>query len=178
MIDIHLITVSTLAIYILVGIFFFIIPPILYIFLSKHKKALYIIFSILFILYIIILLVGVFGSIQKNDDTTTISLIFDNSLWAKGNFAIASSSAFNILVNLVLLFPLGEYIAIICKKPILKTILISFACAFMIEFLQFLLPVSRTTELLDLILNTISGILGTLYILLIKYLSKLIQNKK
>ena len=64
------------------------------------------------------------------------------------------------------------------KNMFLKTILISFVLSFIIEFLQFILPVYRTTEVFDIVTNTISGIIGFVYFYFVYFITKKVRNKK
>ena len=163
-----LFNINTILLYALCGICFFVCAPIILLVFRKHKKTLYIISNVLLILYILILSIGVFGQITIKENNTIILIHFDNTLWLNGTFIFASQSAFNATVNTFLLFPLGQYIALKSKHPILQSIVWSFIVSTIIELLQFVLPIDRTTEILDIILNTISGLLGAIYILLIQ----------
>ena len=64
------------------------------------------------------------------------------------------------------------------KNMFLKTILISFVLSFIIEFLQFILPVYRTTEVFDIVTNTISGIIGFVYFYFVYFITKKVRSKK
>ena len=63
-----------------------------------------------------------------------------------------------------MMFPVGFLVYIFSKKHrFIKTILIALILSFVIEFYQFMLPISRTTELTDLLFNGLSGIISAIY---------------
>ena len=64
-----------------------------------------------------------------------------------------------------MLFPIGFIVHVFCKNhKFLKTILYSFLISLFIENYQFILPISRTTELTDLLFNTLGGVLSAKFI--------------
>ena len=74
-----------------------------------------------------------------------------------------------------MLFPIGAFVlSQTQKKTLLKTILTALLVSVIIEFLQFALPINRTTELFDIVLNTLSGVIGYAYFyLLLKVFKKM-----
>ena len=71
------------------------------------------------------------------------------------DYAIINSIGMNIL----LFVPLGMFLYIFTKSEFLTTVL---ACLFsiFIEFLQYMLPIGRISNVDDVILNTVGGIIG------------------
>ena len=139
------------------------VPPIILLFLQKHPKTIKIITIILAVIYAILLIIGTTARVYVSG--TNLVIRYPNSAdWFSMHFAVFNKGKANILVNLALLFPIGPVVYVFSKShPFLKTVLISFAISLIIETYQFILPIFRTTELADLILNTISGTLSAIY---------------
>jgi len=144
-------------------IFFYLIYPILMFKLIKNRRVLKIIGIVSFFIYILILCCLVFGEVIIKDNFILLN-IKTSYVWFKLNFIIANFAKLNVIYNLIMLFPVAAFVFSITKKRVLlKTIIISFLISFLIELFQFILPVDRTTELFDLLTNTVSGIIGFFY---------------
>lgn len=163
---------------ILFTILFFIFPTLMIIIFFNKKRVLKIVGLVAFILYCLLLSVLVFGKISITKQYVIIS--FENTIpWFSLNFIWANFGKTNVIYNLIMLFPVAAFVISQTDKNIfLKTILISFVLSFIIEFLQFILPVYRTTEVFDIVTNTISGIIGFAYFYFIYFIAKKIRNKK
>jgi glycopeptide antibiotics resistance protein len=161
----YLFAINLKLAYIITFIFLFIVPIVIE--LLKRKKFLIITYLIIFLLA---LFLGVFTNVKISSDSVSFSLLITNHWFNTNNFTIAYFSTFAILVNLFLLFPFGYIYPSLSKKKVkfYQVLLAGFILAFSIEFLQFVLPIVRYPEVLDVINNTISVILGYLYYLLIK----------
>lgn len=161
----YLFAINLKLAYIITFIFLFIVPIVIE--LLKRKKFLIITYLIIFLLA---LFLGVFTNVKIGSDSVSFSLLITNHWFNTSNFTIAYFSTFAILVNLFLLFPFGYIYPSLSKKKVkfYQVLLAGFILAFSIEFLQFVLPIVRYPEVLDVINNTISVILGYLYYLLIK----------
>lgn len=139
------------------------LPTILLFALKNHQKALKICTIILMIIYFSLLFIGTSFSVTVKSGNLVIAPNF-NKEWFSLNFVACNLSSTNILVNLALLLPTGFIVYIFAKKHrFLKTILFAFLLSLFIEFYQFVLPVSRATELTDIILNTLSGVISAIY---------------
>lgn len=158
---------------ILLSIFFMVILPSIAIFIFiNNKRLLKILGIVFFIVFLIILLILTLGNVKITYSSVILSFVTNNS-WFSLDFAFANFNKQNILLNTFMLFPVGAFvISINTKHSFIKTILISLVISLIIETLQFVLPVDRTTEILDLILNTISGIIGYGYFYLVNKFSK------
>lgn len=157
---------------------FFIFPTLMIIIFFNNKKVLKIVGLTTFITYCLLLSVLVFGKVSITK--TYVSVNFDNTIpWFSLNFLWANFGKTNVLYNLIMLFPVSAFVfSQTQEKTFLKTILISFVLSFIIELLQFILPVYRTTEVFDIITNTASGVIGYLYFYFVNYLAKKIREKK
>lgn len=151
-----------LKIVFVISLFFLFIVPILLKFISK--KWLYITYLII---YTIILILGVFLDVSISDSSVKLSILFTNK-WANNNLSFFYINSISILINLFLLFPYGFFLPLISNKfTFLKLIIIGLFMSLFVEILQFLLPIIRYPEVLDVINNVISVILGYIYYLLI-----------
>lgn len=140
-----------------------IVPPVVLFFFKNKPKTIKIITIILGIVYAVLLIIGTTAKVYMNGANVVIS--YPNSdKWFSLHFAIFNTGKANILVNLALLFPVGLIVSVFSKnRRFVKTILISLVISILIELFQFILPIHRTTELADVILNTLSGLLSALY---------------
>lgn len=144
-------------------IFFFILP-ILFEFIENKKPYLIIYLTI----YFCILILGVFTSVTLTSSRIYFDLLITKN-WASNKLTIANFSPPLVIINLFLLFPLGYTYTRLSKSKsaFYKLIFLGFLVSLFIEFCQFLLPIVRYPEVLDVLNNTISVILGCLYCLLI-----------
>lgn len=67
----------------------------------------------------------------------------------------------SLIMNVLLFVPFGFFLYLITRKEFLTTVAASLT-SILIEALQFILPVGRVTNIDDVILNTIGGIIGML----------------
>lgn len=67
----------------------------------------------------------------------------------------------SLLMNVILFVPFGFFLYLLSRKEFLTTVA---AClmSISIEVLQFILPIGRVTNIDDVILNTVGGIIGML----------------
>ncbi len=145
-------------------IFLFIIPIFLFIF-SKKRRLFYILYLLL---YSLLLFFGVLLEVKIYNHIITFSLTITEA-WFDKNISLAFFDPLSILINLFLLFPYGVIIPkLTYKRQLIKVIITCIVVSIYIEFLQFSLPIKRSCELLDILNNLISGILGYLYYLLLR----------
>ena len=140
-----------------------VLPTILVISLKNHPKALKICTICLMCCYFIILFIGTTFKIGLKNNTVSISADFSKE-WFSMSFLLYSFKPVNLTINIALLFPLGFIVYYFANDhKFLKTILYTFLLSLFIEFYQFMLPIKRTTELTDLLFNTLGGVLSALY---------------
>lgn len=152
-------------------IFAFIFPIFL---VFKSKRLLNIIYLIG---YSIILFLGLFLDVKINYSSIYINLYFDNK-WFNSPFIVASFSPLSLLINLFLLFPITSILPLLFKNiTYIKIIILGFLTSLTIEFIQFALPINRYPELLDILNNTISAILGYIYYLILKSIRSGVNDK-
>lgn len=157
--NIHLFTINLYFCFFLSFIFLFIIPLLL-----KNKFQYIIYISI----YSIFLLFGVLTKTNISDNTISFNLLITNS-WFNNYPILAYFEHLTIIINLFLLFPIGFTLPLLLNKiNITKPLLIGSIFSLSIEIFQFLLPIKRSPEVLDILTNTMSSILGFYYFLLTK----------
>lgn len=149
----------------------------LFILFVNNKKLITIIATILFCIYLSVLIVGVFS----NDGNFKNLSFVASCKWAAKQISWSPipKTISDFLINIIMLMPIGLYIGAICKKPLLKSIIIGFSIGLFIETMQFVLPISRSPQLSDMLLNGISAILGCLYMMFIMWIKhKKIKEKQ
>ncbi len=141
----------------------FILPTILVLCLKNRPKVLKICAICLMIAYFIVLFIGTTFNVSLKKGNLSISADFTKD-WFSMRFLLYSFKPVNLTINVALLFPLGFIVYSFAKEnKFIKTILFSFLLSLFIELYQFVLPISRTTELTDLFFNTFGGMLSALY---------------
>ena len=152
---------------------FMVVLPTIFVFALKNKpNILKPIISVMFAIYLCLLFVGTMTWFGKSGDTITLTFDFSTVSWFSSYFLWGSFGKLNILINISMFFPIGFVVFTFAKKhPFLKTILLAFGISLAIELLQFILPIYRNTEIFDLFLNTMSGLISATYCLIIQKLS-------
>lgn len=160
-----------ITVYILLIVFLMLIlPTILIVGLKQHQRALKICAIILSVIYFTLLFIGTTFKVYIENNNLVVYPDFTKE-WFSLNFLFSNFSLTNILVNLALLFPIGFIVFVFANKhKFLKTILFSFLISVLIELYQFVLPVSRATELTDILFNTLSGVISAVYCYLLEKL--------
>lgn len=166
----------TLAVIIFL-ILFLVFPTLMIVVFFNNKKVLKIVGIVCFVLYCVALACLVFGRVSIKNNVA--SLTFEtNSKWFSSYFIWGSFGKTNVIYNLIMFFPVSAFIISQTKNKIfLKTLLTSFIMTIIIESFQFILPIVRNTEVLDIVLNTISGIIGYLYFKVVYFVAKKIREK-
>jgi glycopeptide antibiotics resistance protein len=161
---------------ILSSILMVVLPTIILFAFKKHKKALKITAVIFAVVYFILLFIGTTFKFKVKGDFVFINADFSYD-WFSMRFLPYSFSRRNIIINLAMFFPIGFLVYIFSKKHrFLKTIIFAFLLSLFVEFYQFALPVSRTTELTDVLFNTLSGIISSIYCYFLTKLGFFIEN--
>lgn len=162
--EVFLLSIKLEICYCLMIFLFFIIP----FFIAKLKNK-YFTFSYMFIYYLF-LIIGVLFKVTFDSSKVYISLLYTKT-WFNNSFSLAFLDPLSVILNILLLFPIGFTFPIFNKyHSYKKIILFSFFVSLSIEILQFSLPIQRYPELLDILNNTFSGILGYQYYFIINTL--------
>ena len=162
--------------------FLYVVCPIILRMLINKKRANTILSFVLLLLFLFVLCLGVFTNCSVTYPTIKISFE-TNELWANEYilFNIFNLTCFDLLVNSVMLLPFGVIFTLFyyyknpnfsVKKLFLWLFFIGLACGLFIETMQFILPIERTIQLSDVLLNTISCFIGGLYFILLLQIKK------
>lgn len=156
--------INTILIIIL-GIISYVVVPFL-ILLIKNKKLKNALSITCLVFFVAILLIGVWGKIDITKSYTQITFDFSGQ-WCdktiKWNFS--NISTFDLVINLVMLFPIGIFAFHYMPKlkawqKLLLLLPIGILCGTTIELSQYILPIPRSVQLSDVVFNTISIFTG------------------
>ncbi|MGN0787510.1 MAG: VanZ family protein [Candidatus Onthoplasma sp.] len=159
-------TINTMLVLIL-GVFCYFFLPFIILSCFKNEKIKKIIAIILLSLFIVILLVGTWGKLEIGKDVVRINFDFSGKFCDKKiNFSFNNLQPFDIIVNLIMMIPIGMFVVMLYNKNFVKMmfllLIVGFLSGFFIEFTQFVLPIQRNVQLSDVIFNMISVIMGGL----------------
>ncbi len=157
---------------VVIAVFAYVVLPSIMVILVKDKSKVKILTVILTILYAIVLVIGVTSKVVFDAKHVVIKFEYGTDWCNKFiNWNIFSGTLGDIAINIVLLFPLGATINVFSKgslgKIVLKCAIVGCVIGLLIECSQFVFPVTRSVQLSDVILNTLSTVLGGLYYYLI-----------
>ena len=166
------------------AIAFYIVIPIIIMFIIKNKKTLFYIATALLGLFVIALVLLTLFDVSVTSEVVTINAHFDGAWCNKTiHLSLLYGGIRDVIINSIMLAPIGSYVVIYnyCfdkKHGLIKALLVGLIVGFSIEALQFILPVSRSVQLRDMLLNAFSATLGAaLYILLIKLRNIILKTK-
>ncbi|MBP3431993.1 MAG: VanZ family protein [Clostridia bacterium] len=123
---------------------------------------------VFFCLYLVVLFIGVFAELDINSSVVSFKFDFVGTWCSKTiNFTFSNITTFDLVINLVMLIPVGMFVFYLSinKKPMTKIILLlafGLLAGVFIETLQFILPIQRSVQFSDAILNMISTLIGGL----------------
>ncbi len=143
----------------------------------NHPKLLNILPKIMLVMYSLLLVV-----------LTTFTIDFTNGFnmflnlkgdwFSKDLLTSLQTTTPDLILNTAMMLPIGYGVSHITKnnsaKKAINSVAISLALSLGIEFLQFMLPISRVPSVLDVILNSASGLIGAGAYLTV---NKIINNK-
>ena len=128
--------------------------------LLKNKRVIKSLFIILTIFYSIVVLIGVLTNIQLGE---TIYIAKSVDINRTFNFSPITRNVRDITINICMLAPLGFLLGgIINKYKVIKSVTFGLILSIFIEVMQYILPIGRNAQLTDIILNTISALIGVL----------------
>lgn len=149
-----------------VFIFYIIVPILIWIFArnSRVGKLLTITFGVLFA---IILFFGITSKIYFVDSYAFVTIDFSANWCDKLiNFGLGNLDKVDLLINIVMLIPIGLLVVYFNKKSLINKMLVLVGVGLfsgvVLETLQFVLPVYRSVQLSDALLNVLSVVLGGL----------------
>lgn len=157
-------TISTILILILGVLSFFVLP--FGIWCIKNEKVKNILTICFFCLYLGVLFCGVFGKLSIGEKVVKIDFDFGGQWCAKTiRWSPTNIGTFDLVINLVMLFPVGMIIFYFVRKKkwwarLLCLIGFGLLTGLLIETCQFILPVPRSVQLSDALLNMTSAFVG------------------
>jgi len=164
---------------IVLSMFYFIVPILILVFVNNDRK-----YSQLKRIYLSLFFIALFfGVFCKIDITNEIIFIgFDLSGCFFNKLIITKFPKFklDIIINLLMLMPIGEFVfldKIKNRKKYTVFTALSFGIfiGFVIELLQFMLPVVRIVQISDIIYNGISVLLGYILFAIFFYIKEIIN---
>lgn len=162
---------------VIISLLFLVFPTLSMIVFFNNKKVLKILGTLFFIIYLLGLATLVLSKVIVSKNIIKINFETDNK-WFNIYFLWADFGKANILLNIVMLFPVSAFLFSQSYKNIfLKTIIICFIISVSIEFFQFVLPINRCTEIFDILLNILSGIMGYIYFKIVYIINKKVREK-
>lgn len=143
-------------------VIFFAVLPLIFLFSFKQEKHIKIAFSILLILYVVILCVGVFWDVKiKNGVISISSVIVPEDAQKHFNCSFLANRKSDFFINILMFIPFGFLLgSLFNKQRVLKTSSIGLIATIMIEFVQYFMPSVRSAQLSDIILNFLSCLIG------------------
>ena len=166
---------------------FYVAVPLVVLFCVKDDKKFRRVMWILLSLFFAVLFVGVLGKIDINQTWMNIGFDFSGELCQKTINWTFKTTKLDRVINLLMLMPIGEAVCIFSKRKNIKwgfviAVLCGALIGGLIETLQFVLPVSRSVQISDVVFNMISSAIGYLFVSVVYYLAMgikcLIHNKK
>lgn len=159
----------------------FFVLPVLLVCLIKNKKVLNTIIWSVFGFYLLCLILGVWAKVGITRTKITISLDYSYGFCSESiRWGFNRLGFFDVWINLVMLIPVGVMLAFYSKKNFVKTLcwslVIGLLLGFVIEAVQFILPVKRYIQLSDVVFNSISVVLGVLFGWILRCMAKQKSN--
>ena len=172
--------ISILIVVIAFVLFYIVLPLIIYL-LARKTKVGKIIVVICSVLFGIVLFFGITSRVSIADKIVVIDFDYTNKWFNKTiNFNIFDIDKIDFIINISMLVPIGLVVIYFNKRKLLNKLLMLTLIGLMIglalETLQYILPVYRTVQLSDIILNifsvVIGGVCGIVYDLIFNKLKK------
>lgn len=155
-----------MSIYIVISLIFvyYAIIPIVLNCLTTKKWA----YWIYLLLFVPVLVCGVFGKVTIGKTVTLTFERYDNFFDKAFNFYPFTKDFGDIVINIFMLVPIGISVYnLFNKQKLVRALLFGLGAGCFIEIMQLILPIARSPQLSDIILNGISGLLGGVYAMVI-----------
>ena len=145
------------------GLTFIIIPLLLSFILKRNKSVLKFCMFVLLLDYLAVLAIFTLVDARLSYPNLILSSCRSHTMMQM-NFVFWGNGLFNYLSNLSMFLPLGIFIFNLKRENKFScTILSAFLISTIIEILQFVLPICRTTEFADIVLGTVSGLASAMF---------------
>ncbi len=168
---------TTIAI-IIAAVCVIVVPTVLLLAIKSDKKI-KVITYIAISLFFVVLACGVLGKISIGKDVVSVSFDFSNYWADKAIHWDFNIDKTDLLLNIFMLIPIGAFSVVRLKNKklsILFGLILGLLTGFVIESVQYILPVYRSVQLSDIVLNGISGLIGAIYYYLVYLLRQKIHK--
>ena len=165
-----------------VFVFYLIVPLFIWLFARSSKVGKILTITML-IMYAVILFFGITSRIVIDNKFAIVSLDYSANWCDKTiNFSLLKIDKIDLLINIVMLIPIGLTIVYFNNKSIVSKfvvlVIVGVVVGVSLETIQFILPVVRSVQLSDVLLNTFSVVLGGIIGLLYNFVTCRIKRKK
>lgn len=163
------ISIVLVAVALVVG--YLILPIIIWAFARNSKLGKWLTFGMLLV-FLVVLFFGITSEIGFTKEYATIKVNFTSRWFSKKiNWSLSGIQKVDFLINIFMLIPIGLFAIYISRKTfmqkLLTCLLVGLMCGVLLETIQFVLPVVRSVQLSDVLLNAISvvigGVMGVVY---------------
>ena len=163
------------------GIIIYFIVPI-FLWFNKGKKSTKIIVDILFGVYLVVLFLGVTCRVSFDSVSTHIDFDYSGEWMSKKfNWSFSKIGGSDLIINLIMLIPIGLYVTFVSKNISCVSIIVSLVIGLMlglgIELMQYALPVPRSPQITDILLNGCSVCFGALWGWVLNVITGFIKKK-
>ena len=156
--------IPTVLVVISLILFYVIIPLLIWILVrdSRLGKIIVIVFTILFG---VVLYFGITSRVVIDRDFVLLDIDYSGNWCDKTiNLKVFSVDIIDLIINILMLIPIGLVVSYFVKSKITNKLVVSAVVGVVIgvllETMQFVLPVYRSVQLSDAILNTVSVVIG------------------
>jgi len=162
-------------------VFYFVVPFIVIVF-GKSKSIGSIIISILSLLFLMALVIGLYSTLTFKNNAVFFNFDFTNLWFNKNiNWQLKLPTKFDFIINIILLIPVGVACRYFTQNKklgirIIILTIVAFVTGILTELGQYILPVYRSVQLTDTLLNIISVILGGCFASLCFVIKKFIKR--
>lgn len=148
----------------------------------RNRKVLRVLVIVLLSVYCIVLAVGVLSNFYYTTKVMHVYFDFSYTVSKTIDLNIFHNGKIDMIINILMLIPVGISIVVLNNHNIkvmnVLLLTIGFCVGFTIELLQLILPIARAVQLIDVILNGLSVILGgVIGILYVKLVNKILTKK-
>ena len=146
-------------------LFYFIIPFMVIVFIKNRKICTFFMVT-LFLMFLVVLFVGIYFKVSFINNMVYAVPDFSGEWFDKTiNLSFANISTFDLVINLVMLIPVGVFCRYATRNKfigsrILILLLVAVISGVLTELGQFILPVPRSVQLSDSLLNMVSVLIG------------------
>lgn len=152
----------------IIALLLVIIVPIALIVFIKSEKVLKITAIVLLVIYVGIMLIGVWTNVSTPNGVLKIGFDFDAGWCNKSiRWGIKGLQYEDVIINILMFVPIGNVFYLFkqhkpFKKVLLWSLVIGLIMGFTVELGQFVFPLYRAPQTTDVALNGISFVLGSL----------------